>query len=224
MFVSMADAASIVLCDDGWWLPVAMEGDYLALQQAYRRVVQKPGQPLLVSFEGTIATRPSLEESRPPRQTVLVDRLLAVHPGESCSPSIAPAPFPNTYWKLASPRSANDAPLRSTRWNLVLLESEPVDAAGLRNPPYLIFAADAPRLSGSGGCHPLRGSFHVEDDRLYLGQIETARMDRPDVIDLELAFLEALAWVGRYRIQGNRLDLLDEAGNVVASFKADARR
>ncbi len=66
MFTYMADAASITLCADGGRLPVAMEADYKALEAAYLKERQQPGQALLVSLEGLIALRPSVEANRPP--------------------------------------------------------------------------------------------------------------------------------------------------------------
>ncbi|WP_020562360.1 YbaY family lipoprotein [Methylosarcina fibrata] len=54
-FTYMADAATITLCAGGQRLPVAMEGDYKALETAYRQSVAKPGEPLLASIEGRIA-------------------------------------------------------------------------------------------------------------------------------------------------------------------------
>lgn len=84
MFTYMADAASITLCVDGQRLPVAMEGDYKALEAAYLEANPQPGQPLLASLEGLITQRPSMEPGRPPLTTLVVERFIALRPRASC--------------------------------------------------------------------------------------------------------------------------------------------
>jgi copper homeostasis protein (lipoprotein) len=74
MFTYLADAAVITLCADGRQLPVAMENDYIALERAYLQAYISPGQPGLVSVDGLITQRPSMEESQPPRPTLVVER------------------------------------------------------------------------------------------------------------------------------------------------------
>jgi hypothetical protein len=66
MFTYLADAAVITLCADGRQLPVAMEKDYIALERAYLQADTPPGHPVLVSVEGLITLRPSMEETQPP--------------------------------------------------------------------------------------------------------------------------------------------------------------
>src|SRR5262249_61901181 len=73
LFIYMADAAVITLCADGSRLPVAMEGDFRALQAAYQKARPAPGEALLASVEGRIASRPSMEETLPPQDTLLLD-------------------------------------------------------------------------------------------------------------------------------------------------------
>ncbi|MGD9895468.1 MAG: META domain-containing protein [Candidatus Methylacidiphilaceae bacterium] len=224
MFASVADSPSIVLSDDGWWLPVAMEGDYQTLERAYRQANPKPGETLLVRLDGTIVFRPSPNESRPVRPTLVVERFIAVYPGASCSPSSVKGPIQNSYWKLVGPPLPTDVPLRETYWKLVCLEGRPIDAGELRQEPHLIFASKTPRVFGSGGCNRLIGSFQVDGDRLYLSQIASTRMACPNGGEQEEVFLNALSQVTRYRIQGRQLDLFNVAGTVVATFQAAALR
>jgi uncharacterized lipoprotein YbaY/uncharacterized lipoprotein NlpE involved in copper resistance len=84
MFTYMADAANIVLCADGRSVPVAMEADYKAVEAAYVQARSMPGERLLVSVEGLLAARPSMEESQPPRTTLVVERFVGVWPGQRC--------------------------------------------------------------------------------------------------------------------------------------------
>ena len=84
LFIYMADAAVITLCADDSRLPVAMEGDFRALQAAYTKARPSPGEALLARVEGRIATRPSMEESFPPQDTLVVERFISVSPHGSC--------------------------------------------------------------------------------------------------------------------------------------------
>jgi len=84
MFIYMADAANIVLCADNRSVPVAMEADYKTLEAAYLKTRARPGERLLVSLEGLLAPRPSMEESQPPRTTLVVERFIGVWPGQRC--------------------------------------------------------------------------------------------------------------------------------------------
>lgn len=84
MFMYMADAPNIVLCADRRSVPVAMEGDYKALESAYLKAVTKPGERVLASVEGLLAKRPSMEESQPPLPTLVVERFVRVYPGRRC--------------------------------------------------------------------------------------------------------------------------------------------
>jgi len=92
MFTYLADAANIVLCADNRSVPVAMEADYEALEAAYLKARAKPGERVLVSVEGLLALRPSMEEGQPPRTTLVVERLVGVWPGERCVGRPAAAP------------------------------------------------------------------------------------------------------------------------------------
>ena len=96
----MADAATITLCADGGRLPVAMEAEYKALEAAYLKERRQPGQTQLVSLEGLIAPRPSMEAHQPPRLTLVVERFINVWPRESCGNALVDSPLRGTYWKL----------------------------------------------------------------------------------------------------------------------------
>jgi uncharacterized lipoprotein YbaY/uncharacterized lipoprotein NlpE involved in copper resistance len=84
MFVDLADAANIVLCADMRSVPVAMEGDFKALEAAYLERRVKPGERLLVSVQGLLAPRPSMEAGQPPRTTLVVERFVGIWPAERC--------------------------------------------------------------------------------------------------------------------------------------------
>lgn len=206
MFIYMADAASITLCVDGKRLPVAMEADYKALESAYLAQRRQPGEALLVSVDGLIAPRPSMEAGRPPQPSLIVQRFDGIWPRESCGdPQI-------------------DSALRGTRWKLVRLNNAPVPAAEKEREAHLIFAVDQPRVSGSGGCNRVMGGFELDGEKLRIGPMASTMMACPAGMELEQRFLRLLEDVARYRIRGSHLELLDAGGGVVARFEAVAPR
>lgn len=206
MFTYMADAASITLCADGRRLPVAMEGDYKALEAAYRKA-GKPGQPLLVKVDGRIASHPSMEESQPPRATLVVERFISVSPRESCGTPLAKSSLRNTYWKL------------------VTLNGDPVKVAERQREAHLIFAKDEARVSGSTGCNRVMGPFEADGSKLHFGNLISTRMAcLGGGMELEQKFLQTLTKVESYRISGSHLEMLDASGTVVARFEAVALR
>ena len=94
MFVHLADAPHIVLCADLRGVPVAMEADFRALEAAYATARAKPGERVLVSLEGVLAPRPSMEPGQPPRTTLVVERFVGAWPGQRCGSAAARPPRP----------------------------------------------------------------------------------------------------------------------------------
>lgn len=204
MFAYMADAATITLCD-GPRVPVAMERDYKALEAAYLKERRQPGEALLVSVEGGIATRPSAEAGRPPQASLVVERFVGIWPRETCGNPQAQSPLRNTYWKL------------------VRLNGAPVRVAPGQREPHLILARDQQRVSGYGGCNRLTGSFGLGEDRLSFRGFAGTMMACPGM-EQEQRLLQALEKVERYRISGSHLEVLDGSGTVLARFEAVAAR
>ena len=206
MFTYMADAAVITLCADGGRMPVTMEADYKALETAYLKERQEPGQALLVSLEGLIAPRASMEANRPPQHSLVVERFINIWPRETCGNPLV------------------DSPLRGTYWKLVRLSETPVEVAEKQREPHLIFAHDQRRISGSGGCNRVTGSFELDGDKLHLGRMAGTMMACLTGMEQEQRFLRSIEKVERYRISGSHLEMLDAAGGVIARFEAGALR
>jgi copper homeostasis protein (lipoprotein) len=96
-------------------------------------------------------------------------------------------------------------PLRGTTWQLL-----PAAASG--GTPHLVLDATQPRLSGQGQCNRISGTFTLDGERLFFGQVvATRRACFPDD-GAEQRFLQALAQVQRWRIEGGELLLLGSEG------------
>jgi copper homeostasis protein (lipoprotein) len=106
LFTHFADAPRIVLCADGRSLPVAMAGDYVALERAYAAARPAPGAPVWVQVEALIALRPAMEAGQPPLPTLVVERHGRVDPQGRCEGPAADRPLLGTDWRVAGSRAA----------------------------------------------------------------------------------------------------------------------
>lgn len=209
-FVYFADSAMFEHCESGHRMPVAMEGAYIELERAYLEAGLAPQAPLLAVIEGRIAPRPGMEG--PVRRTVLVDRLIATRPGESCARERATAPLVNTYWKLER-LGTGEAPVPALpdrrEPHLVLHGAQPGEAGG-------------PRFAATAGCNTMAGGYvRRAGGHLEFGQAMATLMACPPPVDaLERGLAAALAQTRNYRVTGQTLVLSDAHGEVTALFRA----
>jgi heat shock protein HslJ len=121
--------------------------------------------------------------------------------------------------------SAGDATvpdLRGTHWTLAELGGEPV-AIDPRGPaPDLAFADDGERVTGFAGCNRFSGSFSVDGASLHFGPIAATRMACPHGMELEVAFLRALAATTAFRVAVASLALRDGDTDVARFEASDA--
>lgn len=216
LFRYLADAASIRLCATGSQLPVAMEGDYRALERAYLEALPAggAGQPMLVNLEGLISLRPSMESGRPPQRTLVVERFVGAHPGQNCPPAKALAS--STPHAMASPS------LRGTLWRLQALQDGggPTLREPSGRPADLLLAADRDRLSGSGGCNRLMGGFQLNGEEISFSTLASTQMAcPPPAMAFERRYVEALGQVRRWSIDKQNLLLQDARGRTLLLFR-----
>jgi heat shock protein HslJ len=100
------------------------------------------------------------------------------------------------------------------------LGDAPVGVASQRKEPYLNLNSESRRVSGSGGCHQLTGSYELSGGHLTFGQLVGTMMACPEAMETEKAFLQALKHVKTWKIAGEQLELFDEVENLVARFEA----
>jgi len=205
-FLYFADAAVFTDCATGQRWPVAQANDYLALEIAYLQW-SAPKAPLLANFDGRVEVRESMEG--PPREHMVVDRFVSVQPGASCETLRAdkaragPARLQDTYWKLVEIGGQAVAPL-----------------PGQQREVRITLAGDGARLSGFSGCNQLIGSYDAEGTKLRFHPTGTMMACEPPLMELEQRVHAALAGTTGYRIEGQRLTLLDGDGKALAGFDA----
>lgn len=202
MMTYIADAPTFTECVTGRVYPISTEGDYLALERAYLEARAEPGNPLRVHVEGGLAERPAMEGLD--KMHLIVDRFIKTEPAESCETPMSNASLTNTYWRINS------------------LMGAPISAQDNRREPHLVLM-DAPdlRFRATVGCNHLIGSYTHTDGQLTFGGAASTRMACPPPLDvMERQMVDMFSAVRQFRLAADRLDLMDDAGFVLAELSA----
>lgn len=116
-----------------------------------------------------------------------------------------------------------DEPIEGPVWRLVQLGGEPVAPGG---EAQVQFDRNSGRVSGSGGCNRVSGSFTRSGITLRIGQLASTRMACTDPVRgaNEAQFISALQTTASYRLAGpGQLALLDASGRTVATLNSASR-
>lgn len=122
-----------------------------------------------------------------------------------------------TFMALKSAGAASPK-LEGTEWKLIQLGTTPVHAGPKE--AYILLDSASHRVSGSGGCNRLMGSYELAGNELTFGQMAETRMACMQSMETEQAFLTALGEVKTWKIAGGKLELFDAAGKLLATFSA----
>jgi heat shock protein HslJ len=117
-------------------------------------------------------------------------------------------------------KGVGNTSLENTHWTLIQLGDKPVTASSKQSEPYFVLNSETDRVSGSGGCNRLTGSYKLKGDQLSFSQMAGTMMACVDGMDTEKDFLKSLNEVTKWRIAGQQLDLSDARGKLVAQFEA----
>jgi len=116
--------------------------------------------------------------------------------------------------RVAEPPRA-DAALLNTYWRILSLAGDPVTVVDGKREPHVILRSSDGRDSWSAtvGCNNLAGAIAVTGDRIaFKSGITTLMACPPPLETLEKSLGRSLAASTQWRIEGERLELLDEAG------------
>ncbi len=112
------------------------------------------------------------------------------------------------------------ATLESTQWKLVSIGDAPAIVSPEGREAGFALHADDRRLSGSGGCNRLIGSYSLDAGTLKVAPAGTTMMACPgEIMQQESEFLTALTMTTGYRIAGDQLELRN-GERVLARFIA----
>jgi copper homeostasis protein (lipoprotein) len=206
MFTYMADAGRFTECSSRQSWPVAKEGDNAELESAYLRARRRDGEGMLVKVVGRVAMRPRMEgEGR--ERALVVERFLDVRPGERCAGGgTTNAALENTYWKLST------------------LGDRPVTVRAGEQEPHLMLSSETGRMSGWAGCSGVSARYRAKGQSLTFAALMSMRATCASKgSDLERRYVTALRNVNRAKITGERLELFDARGKLLARFEAGRR-
>jgi len=202
MFSYLADAATFEECLTGRRYPVAMEGDYLALERAYTTLPNRtPGAPVMASFEGDITRRPPMEGTGTV-PTVVVRRFVGLWPSQTCERAMSHASLTPQYWRIVS--------LRGAAVGLVANERE----------PHLILRGEAGGYVATAGCDRMKGTYRVSGREIAFDPPGPAGSCPVEFREREATLLEVLATARAWQIQGQVLELFDASGQPIAVLEA----
>ena len=103
--------------------------------------------------------------------------------------------------------------LGDTTWTAVELNDAPLADD---NAPTLVFDLEESRVAGSGGLNRRKGRRSLTEDALRFGPLATTLMAGPeDAMERERVFLDALARVTAYELDGRSLILYADGDVVV---------
>jgi heat shock protein HslJ len=116
------------------------------------------------------------------------------------------------------PPSAQDSILLDTEWELVSLNGD-----DLIEGRAITLRFEEASVEGSGGCNTYGGSYTASEASLRLDGVywtEMACMEPKGLMEQEQAYFQALNAAASYRVDGDRLELYDEAGAQILTFVA----
>ena len=108
-----------------------------------------------------------------------------------------------------------NAPLVGTNWVLTLVADKSVPPGDTAQRAGLSFDA-AGRVTGSDGCNRLSGTYTQKDSGLSFGAMAGTRMACPNLDDRDRLLAMALSGTGRWRVTGDRLELMRPDGTRLA--------
>lgn len=115
-----------------------------------------------------------------------------------------------------SASSTPTALLEQTTWQLEMLGTQPALKA---RPVTLLFQADN-RVGGEAGCNSYGGTYDLNGDKLTFGYLSSNLMAcaEPEIMEQEQKYMTSLAHTAGYKLEGNRLTILDANGVSLLSF------
>lgn len=109
--------------------------------------------------------------------------------------------------------------VENTHWRLVRLKDSPIAVASLQQEAYLVLNSASRRVTGSGGCNQISGSYKLKGDQLTFGHMSVTMKACARGMETEKDFLEELRRAAKCKIEGPNLELFDAGGTVVARFE-----
>ena len=109
------------------------------------------------------------------------------------------------------PAAREPAALTGVTWVVTEVAGAPVQLAPGQRPATLSLDTNGV-ATGFAGCNGFRGRYRLANDSLTFSDLMMTKMACEPGLELEVAFTRALDATRRYRLEGNRLVLIDNPG------------
>ena len=201
MYSYMADAGLFTECLSGAAFPVAMEAENAALERAYLNTPHGQAEPVLVSLEARLITRPryggiGYEEA------IVPIGFIDIRPGIACSGE-----------------KSNKLRLVDNSWRLIEIDGKPIQLSEDQKNPFVHLQTRNNRMQGFAGCNRFSGTYLVKGSIFLFNKMIRSRMACVDGIEMEENFFRALSATDGYHIEGDILELRDRSGKVLARLQ-----
>ena len=120
--------------------------------------------------------------------------------------------------EVVSTEGSASSALGNNRWRPIQIGEVAVTVAEGEREPWIHLEPRSRKVSGSGGCNRITGSYDAGEDSLRFGPLASTRMACASM-ETETAFLQALEKARRYRVSGRTLELLDEGGVILVRLE-----
>lgn len=201
MYSYVADAGMFTECLSGAAFPVATEAQNAALERAYLNTPHGQAEPVLVSLQARLVTRPryggiGYEEA------IVPVRFIDIRPGIACSGE-----------------KSSKLRLVDNSWRLIELDGQPIELKEGQKNPFIHLETRNNRMQGFAGCNRFSGTYLVKGSIFLFNKLIKSRMACVDGIELEHRFFRVLSATDGYHIEGDILELRDRSGKVLAKLK-----
>lgn len=211
---------SIQPCGTSVQLPAETSGRTQLLQKLAQATAG--GKPALVTVTGTF------DRSGGPGSEVLrIANVLTVTAGAACPAALPVSAMPHA--PASSPNSATQP--NGAAAGLLVVNSWVLTELNHVSPPAGVGEAEASirfmqdrRVAGFTGCNRFSGAYTLGGRSIRVGPVVATRMACPPSANIEALYVKALESARKIDIQGNALELLDDAGRRIARFRAVAYR
>lgn len=114
--------------------------------------------------------------------------------------------------------SATTASMIDTHWNLATLAGKAIRLPeGVENPYVNLLEGD--RISGFGGCNKLMGTVKMDGSSMSFPGLGSSKMFCEKTQDLENSFMTALRATNSFKLDGDKLTLLDKSKELATLVK-----
>jgi copper homeostasis protein (lipoprotein) len=199
MFRLKNDRAVLEECSSGKSFPVARTGEYLKAVKEYMSVPHSFGEPVLISFDGSLSV--GISEAGEPQEVFSIQRVKTLYPNQDCEGKPLRASLTGTLWRLSE------------------IDGRTLDSFDIGKPPYLILESDNSMRCFSG-CNNITGTYLARGELLLFERDILARFACFKGLELENLVIQALEQSESFDIREDMLHVKDQNGIVRAIFRA----